>query len=136
HALDDDRAGRVIGARFRAETQEADAARVDLVALDEPHHGRRGHRVDALLGTAHPEAAADDRPGFLPRLVRPPAPFLEVDPIGRHVHRESADPDLAFHSLFPEWPRSRRVQGLSAVLRTIGGSHGGDYMAAALESPS
>src|SRR5690606_403533 len=134
HSLDDHGARRVVGARLRAEPEEADPARIDLVALDQAHYGRRRHRVDALLGTAHAEAAADHRAGLVPRLARPAAPCLEVDPIGRHIDRKSTDPDMIIHSFFPEWPRSRRALGGDASVDWC--SHGGDYRAAALESPS
>ena len=97
HAFDDDGAGGVVGARLGAEPQEADAARVDVVAIDEPHDGRGGHRVDALRGAAHPEAVADDGAGLVPDVVGPATPRLEVYAVRRHVDGKAADTHFVGH---------------------------------------
>ena len=97
HAFDDDGAGGVVGARLGAQAQEADAVRVDVVPIDEPHDGRGGHRVDALRGAAHPEAMADDRTGLVPDVVGPATPRLEVYAVRRHVDGKAADTHLVGH---------------------------------------
>ena len=71
--------------------KKSDAVRVDVVAVDEPHHGRGRHRIDALRGAAHPEAVADDGAGLVPDVVGPATPRLEVYAVGRHVDGKAAD---------------------------------------------
>ncbi len=85
HALDDDRAGRIVGARFGAETQELDARGIDVVLVDQAHDGRCRHRVDAVVGSAHAETAPDDFLHLGPVTAGPLAPVLEPDAIGRHI---------------------------------------------------
>ena len=97
HAFDDDGAGGVVGARLGAEPQEANAVRVDVVVVDEPHDGRGGHRIDALRGPAHPKAVADDGAGLVPDVVRPATPRLEVYAVRRHVDGKAADTHFVGH---------------------------------------
>ncbi len=94
HAFDDDRAGRVIGARFGAQPEELDARRVDVVLLDQPHDRGRGHRVNALVGPAHAETAPDDLANLGPLVVGPVTPVLEPDSIGRNIRSKAADADI------------------------------------------
>ena len=122
HALHDDGAGRIVGARFRAEPEEADALRIDVVALDEPHDRRGGHRVDALRRPAHPKAVADDGPGLVPGGIGPIAPRFEIDSIWRDVHGEPTDPNLLSHTT-PQEPRTlapRAAQGAPCRIRPPG----------------
>src|SRR5690606_15059172 len=115
HAFDDDGTGRVVGARFRAEPQEADAVRVDTVALDQAHDGRGRHRIDALGGPAQPEAMTHDGPRPVPRVVGPAAPLLEIDSVGRHVHGKAADSHLIRHRTPNTWQLTAAALGRPAV---------------------
>ncbi len=89
HALYDDRAGGVVGTGFGAQAQELDSRGVDIVLVDKTHDGRRRHCIDAVVGPAHAEAAADDFPHLGPVTAGPLAPVLEPDAIGRHVGGEA-----------------------------------------------
>ena len=89
HAFDDDRAGRVIGARFGAQTEEFDARRVDVVLLDEPHDRGGGHRVYALVRSPDTETAPDDFANLGPLVVSPVAPILEPHTVRWHVGGEA-----------------------------------------------
>ena len=97
HALDDDRAGGIVGAGFGAQSEKADLLGIDAVLLDQAHGGRAGHGVDALARTAHPEAVPYHGAGLAPRRPGPPAPVLQAHSIGGHIGRESADPDILVH---------------------------------------
>ena len=97
HALHDHGAGGVVGARFRAKTEEADPLGIDAVAVDQTHDGRGRHGIDALRGAAHSEAVADDRPGLIPRVTGPLTPRLEVDAIRRDVNGKAAETNLLGH---------------------------------------
>ncbi len=91
HALDDDRARGVVGARLGSEPQKADLAGVNVVVDDEAQDRVGGHGVDVLVGSAHPKAAADDRADLVPRCTGPAAPVLEADAVARHVDGHGAD---------------------------------------------
>ncbi len=93
HALDDNGAGRIVGARLGAETQELDARRIDVVLVDQAHDGGGRHRVNAVIGPAYPETAADDFADLGPVIAGPLAPVLEPHAIRRHVGSEAGDPD-------------------------------------------
>src|SRR5690606_17788789 len=134
HALDDHRARGVVRARFGSEAEKADALGIDVVRVAKAHHGRCGDCIIALLGTAHPEAAADGRAGLVPRGARPAAPLLQIDPIRRHVDRKTTDPDLDFHQITPMLEAAASDEGDSQM--RLKWSHAADYRAAALESPS
>ena len=117
HAFDDDGAGGVVGARLGAEPQEPDPVGVDVVAVDEPHDGRGGHRIDALRGAAHPEAMADDGAGLVPNVVGPATPRLEVYAVRWHVDGKAADTHFVGHRTPSSALVWRRCLGATVSLR-------------------
>ena len=96
HAFDDYRAGRVVGARFSAKPKEFDPRRIDVVLIDESDNSVGRHRVDAMVWSAHAEAAPDDLSGFLPLIAGPVTPVLQPDTVGRQVGGEAADSNEFF----------------------------------------
>ena len=89
HALYDDCAGGIVGARFGTEPKELDARGVDVVLVNKSHDGRCRHRVDAVIRAAHAKTAPDDFPQLGPMTAGPLAPILKPDAVRRYVGCEA-----------------------------------------------
>eukprot|EP00754_Rhynchopus_humris_P024089 Rhum_TRINITY_DN14863_c3_g1::Rhum_TRINITY_DN14863_c3_g1_i1::g.123627::m.123627 len=94
HALHNDGAGRVVRRALRAQPNEADVLRVDVVRQHQVQHGVGRHCVRVLVRPRDAEAAADHVLHLVPLVARPLAPVLQVHLEARHVHARAADTDL------------------------------------------
>ena len=93
HALNDDRAGRVVGAGFGAQAQELHSARVDVVLVNQANDGCRGHGVDTVIRTAYAKTAPHYLTNLGPLVARPVAPILQPHLIRWDIGGEAADSD-------------------------------------------
>ena len=93
HALDDDRTGRVIRARFGTQPEEFYAGWIHIVLIDQADDRICGHRVDAVVGSTNAETAPHNLANLRPLVIRPVTPILEPYAVWRDVGGEAADSD-------------------------------------------
>jgi hypothetical protein len=90
HALDDNGARRIVGARLGAQAQEFHTCRIDVVLVDQAHDGIGRHCVHAVLRATHAEAATDNITDLRPLVSGPVAPIFQPYPVRRDVAGEAA----------------------------------------------